>query len=146
MRQLAALWFLTLASCSGSNTVRHLEEAKWGNSAQPCSENYATFSGKLIAVHPNGQTLPMFKIVDVNSSWSSPDEVAVRIEPSAEMYSSLRERSRDQQARDFYGRGFELNLRLDDKRMWITSVTVAGEKKPVKGELTMFNMFDCETA
>ena len=44
----------------------------------------------------------------------------------------------------FYERGFELNLHLDDKRMWIKSVTVAGKRKPVKGDMAMFNMFDCD--
>lgn len=137
------LLFLALAACSGGKTVQHLEGVKWGNSAQPCSVNYATFNGGFIAVHPFGQTLLMYKIVKITPSWSSPDEVAVRIEPSAEMEKTLPDAERAQVI-NFYEQGFELNLRVKEKRVQIASVTVAGDKRPVKGAFTMFNMFDCD--
>src|SRR5690242_12894787 len=83
MRRIATFGLvLVLAACSGRNTVRHLQEARWGNSAQPCSENYMTFGGDVIAAHPDGQTLPMFTIRKIKQSWWSPNELSVRIEPT----------------------------------------------------------------
>lgn len=140
---VSILLLLTITGCSGRNTVRRLQETKWGNSAHPCSEVYATFDKGVIASHANGQTLPFFEIVRITPSWWSPNDVAVRVKPPAKIERTLPSRMQTQM-HDFYERGFELNLHLDEKRMWIKSISVGGEQKPVRGDMTMFNMFDCE--
>ena len=130
---------LLCASCSGG-IVDRLEHTKWGNAAQPCSVNYATFDGGLIAFHPYGGTLPAWKINSIDAGWFS-SRVDVRVELVGSVVKEIERQGHHVPA----NAELTLHLRIEGDQMRIDATTFEGVTKRVrpKSTLTMFNGFAC---
>lgn len=131
--------YLLCASCSGG-TVDRLEGTKWGNAAQPCSVNYATFDGGQIAAHPHGGVLPMWKINSIEAHWFS-SKVDVRVEPVEDVVKEVERRGYHLPDHA----ELTLHLRIEGDQMRIDAASFQGATKRVrpKSSLTMFNGFAC---
>ena len=130
---------LAVPACSDAPAIALLEGKRWGNAAQPCSENYVTFDGELIAAHPKRrEILPLWKIESIDQSKTDQSQLSLQVEPIESVLEGAVQSGN-------YRPGMVFHLEVEEQTVRIKSVSLGERTLPVlPGEtLSMFNMTEC---